>query len=93
MKNITISKVFVPWRGVSCFASRAWICCVVAVFVPWRGVSCFKVFKREIISLFCVFVPWRGVSCFFYVLVEPPQASGFRPLAGCKLFPAHYQLW
>ena len=86
--GVTVSEVSVPWRGVGCFRGEMFAPLGRKVSVPLRGVGCFagkgadRVGKR-------VSVPLRGVGCFYSRSAKDwRDYTGFRPLAGCGLFPS-----
>ena len=80
-------KVSVPLRGVGCFdAAPHALHILCKVSVPLRGVGCFANRMLYVIG------EWFPSPCGVWV-VSPDrllhaQAGGFRPLAGCGLFPS-----
>ena len=84
-------EVSVPLRGVGCFpreAKRTRAC--GGVSVPLRGVGCFPREAKRTRACGGVSVPLRGVGCFSGACRLSRRRAGFRPLAGCGLFPCIY---
>ena len=78
--------VSVPLRGVGCFRRELENIVAELVSVPLRGVGCFANRMLYVIG------EWFPSPCGVWV-VSPDrllhaQAGGFRPLAGCGLFPS-----
>ena len=89
MRHWSEIAVSVPLRGVGCFGRSGCKLRHGRVSVPLRGVGCFSLILCYEDALYPVSVPLRGVGCFEDGGAANGLYEGFRPLAGCGLFPGN----